>query len=186
MSTATIEIPVQASGSIPDEGAATLGEHIVSPIQKLTEKKNYWGFLVGKDAAVYLSLLSVPAPEEKAIDVPSLQSKLSSLLPGDPQLERRARKLAWHLLKARRMTCEWDYVSLSELTPAESRISDEEFLARYPDQVKASSNKGGRPRKYRTAAARRKGHAERQQRYRTRKHIAVSGVTKTPLQRAER
>lgn len=40
---------------------------------------------------------NVPAPIEKQIDIQSLSSKLSSLLPGDRQLERRTRKLAWHL-----------------------------------------------------------------------------------------
>ena len=76
------------------------------------------------------STLNVPAPIEKQIqiDIPSLQLKLSSLLQGDSQLERRARKLAWQLSKGRRVRC-WDNVSLSELTPAENRMSDDDFLA---------------------------------------------------------
>ncbi len=75
------------------------------------------------------STSNVPAPTEEQIqiDIPSLQLKLGALLPGDRQLERRARKLAWHLSRGRRVRCDWDSVSLSELTPAESRMSDERF-----------------------------------------------------------
>jgi hypothetical protein len=65
-------------------------------------------------------------------------------------------------------------------------MSDDDFLALYPDQVKAPAKKGGRPRKYRTARAQKRGHAEHQQRYRDRKLAAVADVTKTPLQVAER
>lgn len=130
--------------------------------------------------------VEVPAPIEKPIDIPSLLLKLSSLLPRDSQLERRARKLAWQLSKGRHVTCEWDLVFLSELTPSESRMPDDEFVALYADQVKTPPKKGGRPRKYRTAKAQKKGHAERQQRYRERKLLVVSDVTKTPSQLAER
>ena len=154
-------------------------------LEQLTKKKQHWGFLEGKDAALYLSL-STPAPVEKSIDIPSLSSKLFSLLPGDRQLERRARKLAWQLSKGKRVTCDWDNITLSELTPAESCMSDEEFAALYPDQVKSPTKKGGRPRKYRTAKAQKKGHAERQQRYKARKLVVVPGLTKTPLQLAEK
>ncbi len=72
---------------------------------------------------------NVPAPTEGGIDIRSLLSKLSSLLPGDRQLERRARKLAWQLSRGRRVSCEWDNVSLSEWTPAENHMSDEDFRA---------------------------------------------------------
>jgi hypothetical protein len=126
-------------------------------------------------AAVEMSFLVLPcasdnvlAPVEKQIDIQTLLSKLSSLLPGDRQLERRARKLAWQLSRGRRVICDWDNVSLSELTPAETHMSDEDFLALYRDDVKTSARKGGRPRKYRTVTARRKGQAERQRRYRER------------------
>ncbi len=129
---------------------------------------------------------NVPAPIEKQIDIESLLSKLSFLLPGDRQLERRARKLAWQLSRGKRVICDWDNVSLSELTPAENHMSDEDFLALYSDQAKTHTKKGGRPRKYRTAAAQRKGHAERQRRYRGRKLLVISDVTKTPTQLAER
>jgi hypothetical protein len=134
------------------------------------------------------SALNVPAPTEEQIqiDIASLQVKLSSLLPGDPQLERRARKLAWHLSKGRRVRCDWDNVSLSELTPAENRMNDDDFLALYDYQVKTPTKKGGRPKKYRTAAAQRKGHVERQRQYRQRKLVVISDVTKTPSQLAER
>jgi hypothetical protein len=125
------------------------------------------------------------APVEKQIDIQSLLSKLSSLLFGDRQLERRARKLAWQLSKGRRVRCDWDYVSLSELTPTENRMSDEDFLALYSDQAKTLTKKGGRPRKYRTAAAQRSGHAERQRQYRQRKLVVISDVTKTTSQVAE-
>jgi hypothetical protein len=128
---------------------------------------------------------NVPAPIEKKIDIQSLLSKLSFLLPGDRQLERRARKLAWQLSKGRRVICDWDNVSLSELTPAENRMSDNDFLALYTDQAKSSAKKGGRPKKYRTATAQRKGHAERQRQYRQRKLVVISDVTKTPSQLAE-
>ena len=111
---------------------------------------------------------NVPAPIEKQIDIQSLLSKLSALLPGDRQLDRRARKLAWHLSKGRRVRCDWDNVSLSELTPAENRMHDDDFLALYPDEVKTRTKKGGRPRKYRTVRAQKRGHAERQRRYRAR------------------
>ena len=122
------------------------------------------------------STSNVPAATEKQtqIDIPSLQLKLGALLPGDRQLERRARKLAWQLSRGRLVRCDWDNVSLSELTPAESRMSDEDFLAVYTDHAKSSTKKGGRPKKYRTAAAHRKGHAERQRRYRDRKLLVIS------------
>ena len=129
---------------------------------------------------------NVPAPIEKQIDLQSLLSKLSYLLPGDRQLERRARKLAWQLSKGRRVRCDWDNVSLSELTPAEHRMPDDDFLALYDYQVKTPTKKGGRPRKYRTATAQRNGHAERQRRYRERKLLVIADVTKTPSQLAER
>jgi hypothetical protein len=134
------------------------------------------------------STLNVPASIEKQdqIDIPSLKLKLGVLLPGDRQLERRARKLAWQLSKGRRVRCDWDNVSLSELTPAETRMSDDDFLAFYTDQAKSSSKKGGRPKKYRTATAQRKGHAERQRRYRERKLRMIPDVTKTTSQLAGR
>lgn len=91
----------------------------------------------------------MPALKEEQIDVQSLASKLSSLLPGDRQIEWRTRKLAWHLSKGRRVRCDWDNVSLSELSPAENRMHDDDFLALYPDEVK-TTKKGGRPKKYRT------------------------------------
>jgi hypothetical protein len=129
---------------------------------------------------------NVPAPIENQIDIQSVLSKLSSLLPGDRQVERRARKLAWHLSRGRRVICDWDNVSLSELTPAEHRMPDDDFLAIYDYQVKTPTKKGGRPRKYRTATALRKGHAERQRQYRERKLLLISDVTKTPSQLVER
>jgi hypothetical protein len=82
--------------------------------------------------------------------------------------------------------CQWDNISLSELTPAESRMPDDEFLALYPDQVKLPTKKGGRPRKYRSAKAQKRAHAERQQRYRERKLVLVADVTKTTSQLADR
>jgi hypothetical protein len=154
-------------------------------LEQLIEKRNYCGFVGGKSAEVSVSDLTVPAPPEKSINIPSLLSKLSSLLPGDRQIERRARKLARQPSKGRRVTCDWDTVFLSELTPAENRMSGDDFLALYPDQVKTPSKKGGRPRKYRTAKAQKKGHAERQRRYRGRKHLVISDVTKTPSQLAD-
>ena len=131
-------------------------------------------------------MLTAPALPEKPLDIPSLLSKLSSLLPGDRQLERRARKLAWQRSKGRRVTCVWDFILLSELTPTESRMADGEFVALYADHANTSTKKGGRPRKYRTTTAQRKGHAERQRRYRERKLLVISDVTKTPSQMAER
>ena len=136
--------------------------------------------------SVIETLVEVPAPIEKPIDIPSLLSKLSSLLPKDRQLERRARKLAWQLSKGRHVTCEWDSVFLSELTPSESRMPDDEFLALYADMVRTATKKGGRPRRYRTAKAQKRGHAERQRQYRERKLLVVSDVTKTTSQLAER
>jgi hypothetical protein len=211
MSTSVVETSVEVLGSTFVGGAVKLQEQIIpdnpaqvfdprpaereighdtSPkaikLERLTEEKQHRAFLEGNDAALYLRLSNVPAPIEKPIDIPSLLSKLSSLLPGDRQLERRARKLSWQLSKGKRVTCEWDNIFLSELTPAESRISDDDFLALYPDQVKTPTKKGGRPKKYRTATAQKKGHAERQRRYRERKLVEISDVTKTPSQLAER
>lgn len=54
---------------------------------------------------------NAPAPIEKQIDIQSLLSKPSSLLPGDRQLERGADKLAWQLSKGRHVRCDWDNVS---------------------------------------------------------------------------
>lgn len=210
MSTSAIETPIEMLGSTLHEGAVELEDQIIPDKQgqsdqqsakseivsdtasdavklgRLIKKKQYWTFLEDRDAALYLRLSSVPVTVERPIDISSLLSKLSSLLPGDRQLERRARKLAWHLSKGRHLTCQWDNISLSELTPAESRMPDDEFLALYPDQVRIPSKKGGRPRKYRTAKAQKRGHAERQRRYRERKLVVVADVTKTPLQAAER
>ena len=155
-------------------------------LEQLTKKKNSCGFLQGKDAEAFVRLLTVPAPQDKSIDIPSLLSKLSSLLPGDRQLERRAHKLAWNLSKGRKVTCEWDNIFLSELTRAENRMSDDDFLALYPDEIETPTKKGRRPRKYKTTKAQKKGHAERQRRYRERKLLVISDVTKTPSQLAER
>lgn len=149
MSTPVVEAPFEVSGSTPDGAVMKLREQIVpsslghirdhgseksrivsrivhstalagTALKQLIEKKNYWGFLEGEDAALYLSLLS--------------------------------------------------------------ELSDDEFAALHPDQVKTHSKKGGRPRKYRTARAQRKGHAKRQRLYRERKLLAIPDVTKTPLQ----
>jgi hypothetical protein len=210
MSTQALETPFEVLGSRPNEGAVKFQEQIIPDdraevldqgpgereilhdaapeaieLEPLTSKKQHWGFLEGKDASLFISLSSVPTPKEKPIDIPSLQSQLSSLLPRDRQLERRARKLAWHLSKGRHVTCEWDNVFLSELTPAESCMSDDAFAALYPDKVKTPTRKGGRPRKYRTAKARERGHAECQRRYRDRKPLVVGNVTKPPSQLAE-
>ena|SRR5579862_3253083 len=136
--------------------------------------------------SVLETLVEMPAALEKPIDIPSLLLKLSFLLPRDPQLERRARKLAWHLSKGKRATCKWDFIFLSELTRAEQQASEDGFLSLCPDHVERPTKKGGRPRKYRTATALRKGHSERQRRYRERKLLAASVVTKTPSQLAER
>ena len=206
MSTSAIETLVEVSNSTLDERAVTLQGQIISDkpaevfdtrqrkheimydtsLEQLTEKKKYRESLDGKGSALSLHMSSVPAPIEKPIDIPSLLSKLSSLLPRDPQLERRARKLAWQLSKGRLVTGGWDLVFFSELTPAENRMPDDEFVALYADQVKTPTKKGGRPRKYRTAKGQKSGHAERQRRYRARKLLAVSDVTKTPSQLAER
>ena len=175
MSVASIERPVELSGSVPDERSVDLREKSIPAnlAEAVDHRKHSRGFLEGKGASLYLRLSNVPAPAEKPMDIQSILSRLSSLLPGDRQLERRARKLAWQLSKGRHVTCEWDNIFLSELTPAESRMSNDDFLALYPDQVKTPTRKGGRPKKYRTATARRKGHAERQRRYRERKVLAV-------------
>jgi hypothetical protein len=205
MSTPVIEMPFEVSNSvelqdhaIPNNPARVFyhrpGQVEIVPdtsfdttkLEKLNKKKQHWGFLEGKDATLYLSSLRVSAPAETSIDIPSLKLKLSSLLPGDLQLERRARKLASQLSKGKRVKCEWDNVSLSELTPAEHRMSDEDFRALYPDHLSTRTMKGGRPKRYRTDAAQRKGHAERQRRYRERKLRMIPDVTKTTSQLAGR
>jgi hypothetical protein len=206
MSTAAPESLVEVSNSTLDERAVTLQDQIIcdkpaealdnrqrkyeigydTSLEQLTKRKQYRESLDGKDAALYLHSSSVPAPIEKPIDIPSLLVKLSLLLPGGRQLERRARKLAWQLAKGRSVTCGWDLVFFSELTPTESCMTADEFVALYADQMQAATKKGGRPKKYRTAKAQKRGHAERQQRYRERKLLVVSDVTKTPSQLAER
>ena len=163
MNTITTERPIETLGSMPDQN-------------DLIDSRSGQGSIEIIDNTAL----------EPLIDIPSLLSKLSYLLPRDPQLERRARKLAWQLSRGRRMTCEWDNIFLSELTCAENRMSDDDFLALYSDQVKTPTKKGGRPRKYKTAKAQKRGHAERQRRYRARKLLVVSNVTKTPSQLAER
>jgi len=206
MSTSAIETLVKVSNSTLDERAVTLQGQIISDkpaealdnrqrkyeigydtsLEQETKKKKYRESLDGKDAALSLHMSGVPAPIENPIDIPSLLSTLTSLLPRDRQLERRARKLAWQLSKGRHVTCEWDLVFLSELTPSESRMPDDEFLALYADMVRTATKKGGRPRRYRTAKAQKRGHAERQRQYRERKLLVVSDVTKTTSQLAER
>ena len=188
MNVASIERPVELSGSVPDERSVDLMEKSIpaNPAEVFDHRKHSRGFLEGKDASVYLRLSKVPAPVEKPMDIQSLLYKLSSLLPGDRQLERRARKLAWQLSKGRRVICEWDNIFLSELTPTENRMSDDDFLALYPDQVKTPTKKGGRPKKYKTVKAQQRAHAERERRYRVRKLLVTSDVTKTPSQIAER
>ncbi|MGA7792000.1 MAG: hypothetical protein WCA19_03115 [Candidatus Acidiferrales bacterium] len=198
MGTSFAETFIEVSGPESETGAAELQEYATSDdavqvldhgtegceLDQLCLKKRRSGCLEGRDAALRLS--NTPAPTEKPIDIPSLQLKLSSMLPKDRQLERRARKLASQLAKGRRVTCDWDIIFLSELTAAENCMSDEDFLTLYSDQVKTPTKKGGRPRKYKTAKAQRKGHAERQRRYRERKLLLVSGVTKTTSQFVER
>jgi hypothetical protein len=211
MSMSVIERLVEVSSSMLGEEVVTLqdkiipdklpepldhrpGEHEIvhdtapkaTKPERLTEKKQHRESLEGKDAALFRRLSSVPAPIEKPIEIPLLLSKLSSLLPRGRQLERRARKLAWQLLKGRKVTSEWDNVVFSELTAAENRMSDDDFLTLYSDQVKTPAKKGGRPRKYRTAKAQKRGHADRQRRYRERKPLMISDVMKTSLQIAER
>jgi hypothetical protein len=171
MNSTTTDTPLKISGSTPDRnhiqgspsdcGSVEILD--LTAFEQLIEKRNSCGFLESKDKEVHVSVLTAPAPPEKPLDIPSLLSKLSSLLPRDRHLERRARKLAWQLSKGKRVTWGWDNVFLSELTPAESRIPDDEFVALYPDHVKIITKKGGRPRKYRTAKAQKGGHAERQQ-----------------------
>ena len=206
MSTSVAETLLEVPNSTPDEGAMTLRGQImpdkpaeaverrqrkdeigndISLVQLLV-KKQCWESLEGKDAALEISLSDAPAPKEKPIDIPSLLFKLSSLLPKDRQLDRRARKLAWQISKGRQLTSEWDYIFLSELTPAEQRLSEDDFLNLYPDHFERPAKKGGRPKKYKTAKAQNRGHAERQRRYRARKLLVVSDVTKTPSQLAER
>jgi hypothetical protein len=200
MSTSFAETFTEVSGPESETGAAELQEHATSDeaaqvldhrtegceLDQLCLKKRRSGCLEGREAALYTRLSNAPAPTEKPIDIPSLRWKLSSLLPRDRQLERRARKLASQLAKGRRVTGDWDIIFLSELTPAEKCMSDDEFLALYSDRTKTRAKKGGRPRKYKTAAAQRRGHAERQRRYRERKVLLVSDVTKTPSQFIER
>ncbi len=163
MNITTTETPLEISGSMPDQN-------------DLKDSRSDQGSI---------EIIGHTAPEQ-LIDIPSLLSKLSSLLPGDRQLERRAHKLAWNLSKGRKVTCEWDNIFLSELTRAENRMSDDDFLALYPDEIETPTKKGRRPRKYKTAKAQKKGHAERQRQYRDRKLLAISDVTKTPSQLAER
>src|ERR1700693_1236490 len=125
MSTAVPESLVEVSNSMLHETAVTLQDQIISDkpaealdnrqrkyeigydtsLEQLAKRKQYRESLDGKDAALNLHSSSVPAPIEKPIDIPSLLSKLSSLLPGCHQLERRARRLAWHLSKGRLLTC---------------------------------------------------------------------------------
>lgn len=211
MNTSVVETSVDVLTSASDGGAVKLQEHIIPDnpaqvldhrpgeheivhdtapkvikLEQVAKRKQYRESLDSKNAVFNPHLSSVPAPIGKPIDIPSLLSKLPSLLPGDHQLERRARKLAWHLSKGRRVTCGWDLVFFSELTSAESRMPDDEFVALYADQVKTPTKKGGRPRKYRTAKAQKKGHSDCQRRYRERKLPATSDVTKTPSQLAER
>lgn len=194
MNTITTERPIEIPGPMSDQKdliASRSGQGSIeiidqAALEQLTKKKNSCGFLESKVKEVHVSVLTAPAPPEKPLDIPLLLSKLSSLLPRDPQLERRARKLAWQLSKGKLVTCGWDLVFFSELTSAENRMSDDEFVALCADQVKTPTKKGGRPRKYRTAKAQKRGHAERQQRYRERKLLVISDVTKTPSQLAER
>jgi hypothetical protein len=194
MNTITTERPIEIPGSMPDrndsQGSPSDSGSVeildLAALEQLIEKSNSCGFLESKDKEVYVRELAVPARPDKSIDIPSLLSTLTCLLPRDPKLERRARKLAWQLAKGRRVTCGWDLVFFSELTSAESRMPDVEFLALYADQVKTPTKKGGRPKKYRTATAQKKGHAERQRQYRERKLLVISDVTKTPSQLAER
>jgi hypothetical protein len=193
MNTITTERPIEITGSMPDrndiQGTPSDSGSVeildLSALEQLIEKRDSCGFLESIDKDVHVSVLTAPAPPEKPLDIPSLLSKLSSLLPRDRQLERRARKLAWHLSKGKRVTCGWDLVFFSELSSAESRMPDDEFVALYADPMKTPTKKGGRPRKYRTAKAQKREHAERQRRYRERKLLVVSDVTKTPSQLAE-
>ena len=152
---------------------------------QLQERVQRKEILEGRDALEYLRSLrssQAPARAEKQIDVQSLEQELAHHIPRDTHLTRRARKLAWQIAKGRKLEQDWDYVFLSELTPEEQMLSDEDFLARYPSDPKPAAKRGGRPRKYKTLSAEKKGHAERQQRYRAKRQNTVAGVTKTPLQ----
>jgi hypothetical protein len=166
MNTLAIEIPAEVLGPTLDQVAAKLQ-----------------GYVIADDWA---QVSSVPAPVENPIDIPSLKSKLASMLPQGRQLERRARKLAWKLSQGKRVTRAWDNIFLSELNQAEAHMSDDDFLALYSDEVKTHTRKGGRPRKYRSAKEQKRAHAERQRRYRERKLVMVLDVTKTPSQPTEK
>jgi hypothetical protein len=148
-------------------------------LEQLDAKKSYWGFLESRDAWLYLSLRK--SDEPVSVDASALLLKLAGLLPSDPQLDRRKRKLAWQVHKGRKIRCQWDFVTLSELTRTETEMSEPEFIAIYTDHVEiTASRKRGRPVIYRTEEERKRAHSDRQREYQARKDRAKADLTKNP------
>ena len=115
MSTPVVEVPVEVSGSMPNGAVTKLWEQIVpsslghirdhgsektrivhntartgTALKQLIEKKSYWGFLEGEDAAHYLSLLSELSDDEFAVLYPD-RVKTHSKKGGRPREYRTAR-----------------------------------------------------------------------------------------------
>lgn len=75
MSTSVVEAPVEMSGSTPNEAEMRSGKQFVSSslrLKQLIEKKDYWGFLEGEEAALYLKLISALSDSEFAALYPKL------------------------------------------------------------------------------------------------------------------
>jgi hypothetical protein len=93
MSTPVVEAPVEVLGSMSNEAEIKPGKQLVSSslrLKQLIEKKDYWGFLEGEEAALYLKLISALSDSEFAALYPKqLYSPFIEVVqPGDSDFEK--------------------------------------------------------------------------------------------------
>lgn len=93
MSTSVVEAPVEMSGSTPNEAEMRSGKQFVSSslrLKQLIEKEDYWGFLEGEEATLYLKLISALSDEEFAALYPKQDYShfIEVVQPGDSDVKR--------------------------------------------------------------------------------------------------
>jgi hypothetical protein len=148
MSTPVVEVPVEVSGSMPDGAVIKLWEQIVpsslghirdhrseksrivhntalagTALKQLIEKKNYWGFLEGEDAALYLRLLSELSDDEFAGLYP-VQVKTHSKKGGRPRKYRTARAQKMGHAKRQRLYRERKLLAIPDVTKTPLQLID--------------------------------------------------------------
>ncbi|MGB2676919.1 MAG: hypothetical protein WAN12_07550 [Candidatus Acidiferrum sp.] len=148
MSTPVVEVPVEVSGSTPDGAVIKLWEQIVPSslghirdhgseksrivhntplagraLKQLIEKKNYWGFLEGEDAALYFRLLSELSDDEFAGLYPD-KVKTHSKKGGRPRKYRTARAQKMGHAKRQRLYRERKLLAIPDVTKTPLQLVD--------------------------------------------------------------